>query len=264
MPATVADSMDGDGAPTLSYAELGDDETPTLVAAGAVDDDAPTMCPEFLGDDEPTMCPEFLGDERPMGELAEEDEAPTDVTRRGESLLPRRANAVPLVGGETLRMRLRGMPRGVGFYDALTLVRQVLSCHASDRIPSRLFAPETVLVTRDERMVLTGEHVPDAYWPPELRAHGSRFGERAQVFSLGVLFHELMTGLRPYREQSDVSLSDRWSLGMSPIKLHTRFRDRFNGVNRLFRRALAEDPEKRFQTLDDFRRALDRFRDFGY
>lgn len=155
---------------------------------------------------------------------------------------------------------------GMGLRCAVQIVCEVIWRITDFSLWSRVLASRNLEILQNgmtsllpEKLLCRDEDVLSVYWAPEvLRSESVQGDERAVVFSLGVILHEVMTGRLPFAGGRALG-RDR-----GIIKLHTRFRDYFNGVNRLFKRALAWDPEKRFQTLDDFRRALGCYQNYGF
>lgn len=245
----------------LDFGGNGDSDDVPTICPEFFEDDMPTIYPEFSGDDAPTICPEFFKGQRGAGRTVPDtrdthpaDEPDTERTRPLES-----DGLEQAADGETLRTLLERFPRGLGLAEAVGIVNQVVSLLARGRIFA--VSPEMLFIGKDERVKLLPGVAPDVYYrAPEKPSRDG--GERALVFSLGVVFHEAMTGKLPYARQEVRAKSQRQ--GAKAVKLHTRFRDHFNGVNRLFKRALAWDPEKRFQTLDEFCRALGRYRNYDF
>ena len=225
---------------------------PTVKPGADFDDDAPTVYFTDFDDD----------DDAPTVFFSEDDDDAQTIATVVPEMAMRKVPA-PVQDGERLRVLLSRSPMGVGLPETVRLVSQALECLGKIAPRLRLLSLDSIMVDRKGRMGFFVGEVSDAYRPPELRNPGQAVDEPAVVFSLGVVFHELMTGVKPYRVQAEMPLELRWAEGSKPIKLYTRFRDRFNGVNRLLQRALAQDPGLRFQTLVDFRHALVRYQDFG-
>jgi len=112
-----------------------------------------------------------------------------------------------------------------------------------------------------------------AYMSPEqLEAYDPRHARRAEdldgrsdIFSLGVLLWELLTGRRPF---DDDSLDQGWSrvidsmiarrrAGIDPDRLTQFPADAPPELERILRRCLAADPNQRFASADDLARQLE-------
>jgi ankyrin repeat protein len=74
-----------------------------------------------------------------------------------------------------------------------------------------------------------------AYMAPEQKAHSLKVDHRADIFSLGVLIHELLTGISPSAEEVPHAHSDHLTHRLEAV------------INR----ALAENPDARFQNVRD-------------
>ncbi|MEM7010562.1 MAG: serine/threonine-protein kinase [Verrucomicrobiota bacterium] len=104
--------------------------------------------------------------------------------------------------------------------------------------------PELASIQLD--LTLSGSAVGTVdYIAPEiLRSEVAEGDHRADIYSLGVLFYELLTGDRPRG----------W---FAPPSKKTRLD---SGLDRVALRAMAEDPEERFQSTEEMRQALESVR----
>ena len=93
------------------------------------------------------------------------------------------------------------------------------------------------------------------YAAPE-QARGDRVDKRADIFSLGVLLYEMLTGTWPFRGKTTIDVRHAVlhdpprpisELRTSPIPSH---------LNQIIDRALAKAPKDRFQNMEDFRAEL--------
>jgi Tol biopolymer transport system component len=97
-----------------------------------------------------------------------------------------------------------------------------------------------------------------AYMSPE-QAEGRPIDHRSDIFSLGVMLYEMATGERPFKGDTSVSVIS------SIVKDTPRSVTEINpalprDVGRIVRRALAKDPEYRYQTAKDLRNDLEDFK----
>jgi serine/threonine protein kinase len=93
-----------------------------------------------------------------------------------------------------------------------------------------------------------------AYMAPE-QVLGRTPDARADVYALGVVFYEMVTGHKPYEEDTPMALAAKQALEPPP---HPR---QFNpsltdSVDNLLMTALANQPEHRFSSMDAFANAL--------
>jgi serine/threonine-protein kinase PpkA len=93
-----------------------------------------------------------------------------------------------------------------------------------------------------------------AYMAPE-QARGEEVDGRADLYSLGVVIWELLTGHLPYQAADALSMAVMHAQDPIPkLPPHLRHWQRF------MQRALAKDPAQRFQTVAEMRAAMDAIR----
>jgi serine/threonine protein kinase len=105
-----------------------------------------------------------------------------------------------------------------------------------------------------ERGLLRGKLL---YMSPE-QAWGRRLDGRSDVFSLGVVLYELVTGAKPFLAASDRSTIDlvRQCVIVPARDVNPRVPE---AVDRVIMKALARDPDERYQDASQMQRGLDRF-----
>ena len=95
-----------------------------------------------------------------------------------------------------------------------------------------------------------------SYMAPESLASAREFDHRADLFALGIVLHETLTGRSLFRGVTDNDTLRR--VRTMPIPEVTRMRpDTPPGVSAVIARALERDPDRRFQTATDFLQALE-------
>ena len=98
-----------------------------------------------------------------------------------------------------------------------------------------------------------------AYFSPE-QAEGKPLDARSDTFSLGVMFYEMATGVRPFRGESAVSVVSS-ILKDSPVAPIAVNRALPPELDRIIRRCLAKDPARRYQNVVDLRNDLEELRE---
>ncbi len=94
-----------------------------------------------------------------------------------------------------------------------------------------------------------------AYMSPE-QAEGKPVDQRSDIFSAGVVLHEMAAGERPFKGDTDISLISS-ILKDTPSSITDLRPDLPAGLARIVRRCLAKDPERRYQTATDLRNDLE-------
>ena len=94
-----------------------------------------------------------------------------------------------------------------------------------------------------------------AYMSPE-QAEGKDVDPRSDIFSLGVVLHEMATGERPFKGDTNVSVLSA-ILKDTPRPVTDSNPELPPDLARIVRRCLAKDPERRYQTAADLRNELE-------
>lgn len=95
------------------------------------------------------------------------------------------------------------------------------------------------------------------YMSPE-QAQGRRIDHRADVFSLGAVLYECLTGIKLFAGDSDLAIMKRIVEG--PVYPPSYFREDIHpGVEAIVVRALEREPQNRYQSAYDMQHAIDAF-----
>ena len=194
--------------------------------------------------------------------------------------------AMELVEGETLDTLLApgGLPLPRFFEIAVPLADALSAAHERG-IVHRDLKPGNVMVTREGRVKVldfglakleAADSNPDltstptesradltsegqvfgtvAYMSPE-QTRGGKVDARSDVFSLGVVFYQMLTGERPFHGASAVDMISS-ILRDTPASVTDRRADLPPHLARILRRCLEKDPRDRYQTSRDVHNEL--------
>ncbi len=94
-----------------------------------------------------------------------------------------------------------------------------------------------------------------AYAAPE-QIRGEPVTEAADIYALGVITYEMLTGVRPFDAEDRITLLNQ-VLTVRPVKPTERGADLPPAVDDVLMRALAKDPAERWASVTDFAAALE-------
>ena len=86
--------------------------------------------------------------------------------------------------------------------------------------------------------------------PEQLK--GLSIDSRADIFALGVCLYEMVTGTHPFMKDSGFATADA-ILNQPAPPLDRYLKDPAEGLEHIFRRALAKEPDQRYQSFKDLR-----------
>jgi predicted ATPase/class 3 adenylate cyclase/tRNA A-37 threonylcarbamoyl transferase component Bud32 len=180
--------------------------------------------------------------------------------------------AMPLYEGETLERRLaRGrLPFREAVRVAVQIARGLARAHEYGIVHRDVKPSNVMLLTDGSAKILdfgianrdhpaVGARVAPAgtiaYMSPE-QVRGAPVDHRADIWSLGVLLHEMLTGVRPF-DGSDRERLASAILADDPAILTASHPDVPAGMDDYLRRALAKQPDDRYSSMTALAAALD-------
>ena len=183
--------------------------------------------------------------------------------------------------GETLKERLARSPCGMDADQALDVLKQALSgldYVSRSGMVHRDIKPGNIFLCRDGKVKLidfeiahreggtstTGINAQGTfdYMAPDFLDQSFRGDIRSDVFSMGVVMHEMLSGRKPYRSldgdqrQANFAWAARWSGSESPIHVSSRIERILAGAKDVITCALSRDRSARYGDFGVFREAV--------
>jgi len=178
------------------------------------------------------------------------------------------------IEGETLKQlvaRSGPLPSSRALELAIDIGRGLAFAHRHG-VVHRDVKPQNVLLVRDgeakvtdfgiarsadlDELTLAGAIIGTSHYISPEQATGQAVDERTDVYSLGAVLFELLTGIVPFDGDGFIEVAMRHVTDPVPSVLERR-PDAPPRVAAAVARALAKDPNSRFQSMDEFVRALE-------
>jgi serine/threonine-protein kinase len=123
------------------------------------------------------------------------------------------------------------------------------------KVTERQMRPGSLILTQEGMVFGTPE-----FMSPE-QAQGKTLDARSDIYSLAIILYEALTGKLPFSAKTPMEYIQRHVM-QQPIPLNQRVAERqfAPGLEQVIAKALAKNPDHRFQTAGDFAEAL---RPFG-
>jgi eukaryotic-like serine/threonine-protein kinase len=180
--------------------------------------------------------------------------------------------AMEYVDGPSLKDLVKG---GMGIKDAIDFTRQILNAarfaHRKG-IVHRDLKPQNVLIDDEGRVrvadfgiaragensdiTATGSVMGTAQYISPEQAQGKETTPRSDIYSIGVILYEELTGRVPFQGESAVAVALK-QVSEAPRRPSAINPNVPPALDAVVMRALAKDPEARFRDADAFLRALD-------
>jgi beta-lactam-binding protein with PASTA domain len=109
-------------------------------------------------------------------------------------------------------------------------------------------------------MTLTGSIMGTAQYLSPEQAQGHAVGETSDLYAVGVVLYELLTGRVPFEGESAVSIALK-QVSMEPTPPSQRNPEVTPALDGVVMRSLAKDPQARFASADEFIAALQQARE---
>lgn len=189
-----------------------------------------------------------------------------------------------LIDGMTLKdyMQKRGR---LGWRETLhfsTLIAKALEHAHSRGVIHRDIKPHNIMVLRDgsvkvadfgiarftsSQHTLTQEALGSVHYISPEQARGSQLDARTDIYSLGVVMYEMLTGMLPYDGESPVAVAIA-HINSKPVMPHELCDDIPVGLEHIAMKAMTADLSKRYASATDMLVDLEEFRknpdiDFG-
>ena len=225
----------------------------------------------------------FAADEEFLERFRIEAQAAASLTHAGIVAVYDRGSAdgatfiaMEYVAGESLKQRLRrdgALPPDEAVTIALAVLSALGAAHAR-HIVHRDVTSYNVMLAEDARVVVTDFGIArmgdsaltrtgammgtSSYLSPE-QAQGKPADERSDLYSLGVVLYEMLTGRVPFRGESDVAVAMQ-HVQTAPPNPRTLTTGISEALAAVVMRALSKEPADRFQSAEEFSAALRRAR----
>jgi serine/threonine protein kinase len=184
------------------------------------------------------------------------------------------------VEGQTLRELLLGQNGRLPLDNALRIIQELAEAldyaHAQG-VVHRDIKPANILVTKEgqakigdfgiAQLDLTHVTLPGrvlgtpAYMSPE-QLEGEQVDGRSDLFSLGAILYSLLTGFSPFQGNSATTVCFKVA-NRDPVQVTALAPELPTELDAVISRALAKDPDRRYQRGIDFARDIQRLRERG-
>ncbi|MGB9809009.1 MAG: Stk1 family PASTA domain-containing Ser/Thr kinase, partial [Caldanaerobacter sp.] len=181
------------------------------------------------------------------------------------------------VKGHTLKEIIKENGRPLEIERAVNIARQVAKAldHAhKNKIIHRDIKPQNILITEDDvvkvtdfgiaraangaTITYTGDVIGTAYYFSPEQAKGSIVDERTDIYSLGIVLFEMLTGKVPFEGESPISVALKHI--QEDIIPPSRFNEKVpEELDKIVMKATQKDPNLRYQTASEFLKDLDTF-----
>ena len=170
-----------------------------------------------------------------------------ELLRKGALTLPQTSRMVTQIGGALTFAHQRGIihrdlkPNNV-------LLDEDLNTYLTDFGLAKM-AEGTTRLTRTDAIMGTPTYMAPEQWT------GKDVDSRADIYALGVMTYEMITGQLPFEGDTSYVLMYK-HMNENPVALREHMADLPHAVEDVVMRALAKDPEERYQSAESMANAL--------
>lgn len=179
------------------------------------------------------------------------------------------------VEGETLRDRMRRGPfRPAEAAEIAIQICDALACAHRSKVIHRDIKPLNIMITTDGRIKVADFGIAHAaavtpitsdgtvlgsahYLSPE-QAHGAPPDSRSDIYSLGIILYEMVTGRVPFEANSPVAVAMK-HITSEPVRPSRIASGVAPDMEKIILTALAKEPDRRYATAQDMKTALREF-----
>ena len=177
------------------------------------------------------------------------------------------------IDGKTLKQIIkdRGPFNYIEVRDIALQIAQALQCAHKNNIIHRDIKPDNILLTEDNIVKVTDFGIAKAidsqtitsdnkitgsvhYLSPE-QAKGGRVDCRSDIYSLGVVMYEMITGKVPFNAESPIAVA-MMHIQEAVISPKAIINDIPEDINQVILKALEKDADKRYQSAKELSQAL--------
>lgn len=160
--------------------------------------------------------------------------------------------------------------------DFIVLIAEALSCAHENKIIHRDIKPHNILLTKDNTpkvadfgiaraitsstVTMTNQTMGSVHYISPEQARGSFVDERSDLYSLGIMFYELLTGELPFDEESTVTIAIKHIQDklVPPQELRPEIP---NSVNEVVVKLTQKKPDDRYQSMEELIEDLTRIKE---
>ncbi len=181
------------------------------------------------------------------------------------------------IDGITLKQYIDAV-KPLSWKDAVHFIVQILRAlqHAHDRgIVHRDIKPQNIMLledgsikvmdfgiarfSRSETRTITDKAIGSVHYISPEQAKGDITDAKADLYSVGVMMYEMLTGSLPFESETPVQVAIK-QISDEPLRPRELVQDIPEGLEEITLKAMAKDPAKRYQSASQMLRDIDDFK----